>query len=208
MSLAGLRQRKKRNRAGTGHRVDWRRAHECSINPENIAPLTRCWRTSPQRYFLRSKNTCFWNARSRTHAWWAVTWTLSGQVNPPGRPFLPLKTTVVLSECYRSRESRAFESREDCQIDGLATRFWNDHPFWHRQNTGDSTRGAMPVPHSFRRTNHHVTTGGDLRNRLLGGDYTYNPSAASSGGACCLGYPSSIVKRTSFISLISVITIA
>jgi hypothetical protein len=52
------------------------------------------------------------------------------------------------------------------------------------------------------------TTGEDLRNRLLGGDYTCNLSAASFGGACCLGYPSSFVKRTSFISLISVMTIA
>ena len=72
-------------------------------------------------------------------------------------------------------------------------------------------------PHSFRIVN-TATMNTFLKIRhnwrrlekstMLGGDYTCNLSAASFGGACCLGYPSSIVKRTSFISLISVITIA
>src|SRR5277367_6448143 len=42
----------------------------------------------------------------------------------------------------------------------------------------------------------------------LGGDLTSNRGAASFGGARCLSHSSSIVKRNSFISLISVITIA
>jgi hypothetical protein len=54
-----------------------------------------------------------------------------------------------------------------------------------------------------RRTIHLSVTAISRQSSAIG-----NPSAARLRGACCLSYPSSMVKRTSFISLISVITIA